>query len=282
MSFINPRYLHQNQYHNKAEFLSPPTTPEQQQQSTFYTVGSPEEDCWGSVSIEESSVAPSSPSSSCYSSTMADTSIKIKNKSIVPSTPSHRIKRKPSLPLLLESTKGTFCMPILIKDKSRLHSTSSREIKKKKRKHIASNKVYTTRSEKKHALLAVPNHKEDLNEENDWSSEDISVPINLPILPQSLSVTPNQYDTTTYIPAKVQEEGEGEEEENLIKKAKTDAAAVYDNLTAESDQAVLFLNKEEWIPSLEVFNRKPTVRISWKGNRKRLLFCVVFQRKKKK
>lgn len=52
----------------------------------------------------------------------------------------------------------------------------------------------------------------------------------------------------------------------FIKKSGTGAAHVYDNLSADCDQATLFLNSEEWIPSLEVFNRRPTIRVSWKGN----------------
>ncbi|GAN11079.1 hypothetical protein MAM1_0466c10634 [Mucor ambiguus] len=50
------------------------------------------------------------------------------------------------------------------------------------------------------------------------------------------------------------------------KKSGTGAAHIYENLSADCDQATLFLNSEEWIPSLEVFNRRPTIRVSWKGS----------------
>ncbi|KAK4513957.1 uncharacterized protein ATC70_005964 [Mucor velutinosus] len=52
----------------------------------------------------------------------------------------------------------------------------------------------------------------------------------------------------------------------FIKKSGTSAAHTYDNLSADCDQASLFRNSEEWIPSLEVFNRRPTIRVSWKGS----------------
>lgn len=52
----------------------------------------------------------------------------------------------------------------------------------------------------------------------------------------------------------------------FVKKSGTGAAHIYDNLSADCDQATLFRNSEEWIPSLEVFNRRPTIRVSWKGN----------------
>ncbi|KAL7309686.1 hypothetical protein PS15m_010537 [Mucor circinelloides] len=52
----------------------------------------------------------------------------------------------------------------------------------------------------------------------------------------------------------------------FIKKSGTGAAHIYDNLSADCDQATLFRNSEEWIPSLEVFNRRPTIRVSWKGS----------------
>lgn len=53
----------------------------------------------------------------------------------------------------------------------------------------------------------------------------------------------------------------------FIKKSGTGAAHIYDNLSADCDQATLFRNSEEWIPSLEVFNRRPTIRVSWKGSK---------------
>lgn len=66
-------------------------------------------------------------------------------------------------------------------------------------------------------------------------------------------------------------EGEVVEDPQINKKAKTNAAYIFDNLSADCDQSVLFMNSEEWIPKLEVFDRRPMVRISWKGNIRELL-----------
>lgn len=52
----------------------------------------------------------------------------------------------------------------------------------------------------------------------------------------------------------------------VIKKSQTNAAALYDSLTAASDPEELLKDAKEWMPSYEVFNRRPVVRISWKGN----------------
>ncbi|KAI8332156.1 hypothetical protein EDC96DRAFT_611899 [Choanephora cucurbitarum] len=56
------------------------------------------------------------------------------------------------------------------------------------------------------------------------------------------------------------------EKEDLIAKRSTEAALLYDRLNAEMDINVVFRGAEEWIPSYEPLNRKPTVRVQWKGH----------------
>lgn len=51
----------------------------------------------------------------------------------------------------------------------------------------------------------------------------------------------------------------------ISKKAKTTAAIVYDTLDIDIPDQVVFSDKTEWIPKPEVFNRKPGVRVYWKG-----------------
>lgn len=244
MPFVNPKYQHQHQFNSKTEFISPPVTPKLYLESTFQTIGSPEEDCWGSVSTEASS--PESSSSSCYSLSMANAlQTKPKFKARDTSIPSHRVKVKP-LRSLPSTTKGTFYMPTFVIEAPKTKTPSPR-IKKRK---------YTSKEiEDKSLLVTVTDDVDATCKENDAPS----MPINLAILPQTLPVAPTQTDSSVSI------SGQQEEEDQLMKKAKTEAASVYDGLSAECDQATVFLNKEEWIPSLEVFNRRPTVRISWKG-----------------
>ncbi|KAI9470743.1 MAG: hypothetical protein EXX96DRAFT_491134 [Benjaminiella poitrasii] len=52
---------------------------------------------------------------------------------------------------------------------------------------------------------------------------------------------------------------------DALEKSKSDAARHYHIINADYDIASLFHNSEEWIPSLDVFQHKPKVRISWKG-----------------
>ncbi|KAL9538817.1 hypothetical protein MBANPS3_010660 [Mucor bainieri] len=74
-------------------------------------------------------------------------------------------------------------------------------------------------------------------------------------MPPSPQPEPSQPDTPPAEPST-----------EFIKKSGTGAAHIFENLSADCDQAALFLNSEEWIPSLEVFNRRPTIRVSWKGS----------------
>lgn len=67
------------------------------------------------------------------------------------------------------------------------------------------------------------------------------------------------------------------EQVEFVKKSGTGAAHIYDNLSADCDQAALFLNSEEWIPNLEVFNRKPTIRVSWKGKLPKINIYAIVQ-----
>lgn len=256
MPFVNPKYQHQHQFNSKIEFISPPVTPKLYLESTFQTIGSPEEDCWGSVSTEASSPGSSSSSSSCCSPTMANIfPIKPKFKARDTSIPSYRVKSKPlrALPL---TTKGTFYMPTFVIEAPKLKTPSPR-IKKRK---------YKSKDNEDKSLLTTATDAVDTTCKED---DTISMPINLAILPQTLPVAPTQIDSSIHISGQQQQQ---EEEDQLMKKAKTEAASVYDNLSAECDQATVFLNKEEWIPSLEVFNRRPTVRISWKGKDFYLVF----------
>ncbi|KAI8970123.1 hypothetical protein BDF20DRAFT_990433 [Mycotypha africana] len=52
----------------------------------------------------------------------------------------------------------------------------------------------------------------------------------------------------------------------ISKKSKTEAASMFDNLSVDCDPTTLFVGAEEWIPSDDVFNRRPHVRIQWKGS----------------
>ncbi|KAI8988695.1 hypothetical protein BDB01DRAFT_848826 [Pilobolus umbonatus] len=54
--------------------------------------------------------------------------------------------------------------------------------------------------------------------------------------------------------------------EGISKKAKTDAAVLYDNIDADSNFMELLGNKDEWMPNYDVFNRKPNIRIIWKAS----------------
>lgn len=69
----------------------------------------------------------------------------------------------------------------------------------------------------------------------------------------------------SFSPAGANMEVEVEDDSQISKKAKTNAAYIYDNLSADCDPLLLFQNHQEWIPKLEVFNKRPMVRISWKG-----------------
>ncbi|OBZ89449.1 hypothetical protein A0J61_02510 [Choanephora cucurbitarum] len=56
------------------------------------------------------------------------------------------------------------------------------------------------------------------------------------------------------------------EKEDFIAKKSTEAALLYDRLSAEMDINVVFKGAEEWIPSYEPLDRKPAVRVQWKGH----------------
>ncbi|KAI7864757.1 Homeodomain-like protein [Spinellus fusiger] len=53
-------------------------------------------------------------------------------------------------------------------------------------------------------------------------------------------------------------------ERYLRKKSKTDAAIVYDQVDINADEAGIY--DIEWIPHMEVFNRKSHIRVTWKGS----------------
>lgn len=230
MPFLNSSKVHQ--FSNKMQFLSPPVTPKQIFETSFHTENrQTEEEYWDSTSTE----ASSSPSSSYYSPTLTD------HKTTTKSTPvmftsivlSSKRKQTPvrSLPV---STKGTFCMPIFI----------NMPAKKKAKKNV---NVHT--SQQKHPLVSLP-------------STDGSSPLPIIIKP----VAPNQdMEENGNFTQAVDQQQPQKEDICANKKAKTSEAYIYDNLSADWDQATVFLNNEHWIPNVEVFNRRPMVRISWKG-----------------
>ncbi|KAI8071099.1 uncharacterized protein B0P05DRAFT_474045 [Gilbertella persicaria] len=56
------------------------------------------------------------------------------------------------------------------------------------------------------------------------------------------------------------------EKEDYIIKRSTEAALIYDELAADFDVAAAFKGAEEWIPTFDSFNRKPSVRVQWRGH----------------
>lgn len=212
-------------FSGKMLFLSPPVTPKQIVESTF-THRQTDEDCWDSTSTEASS-SPSS--SSLYYSPTPDHCVQKRDKavnSIFISITPHRRKQRP-VQSLPASTKGTFRMPTFVEAPM-----------KKIRKRV---KINTA---KKIPLLCLA------------SNDAKQAPPNP--LPLVKAVTPNQNMECSDNLAE-------DEQEQIITKAKTSAAYVYDSLRADVDQSAVFLNSEEWIPKVDVFDRRPMVRISWKG-----------------
>lgn len=171
-----------NQNKVMPEFISPPVTPKQSFELHFYEP-------------EHSMILPPSPPNLYYQPYYN------RRKVTKP-------KRSPSI-----NTKGTFCMPVPVKNT--INTTLARNTSLP-RIDIAS-------------MLNEEPPKTTTN--NTASLEDLSAP----------------------------------KDEETIKKSQSDAAAIYDSLTAESDPEELFKDAKEWIPSYDVFNRRPLVRISWKG-----------------
>lgn len=230
MPFVNSTKL--DHFSNKTQFLSPPVTPKQIVESSFHTNRQTEEYCWDSTSTEASS-SPSS-SSLYYSPNISDNCIQMRKKSagsiniMFTAIPPYRRKQRPiqSLPT---STKGTFRMPTFV-------DTVSNKKLRKRAKHDKT---------ERNSLLCLAT--------NDCKIEDPTSP--LPIVG---SVAPDQIEDHS-------DNNAEDEQEQIIKKAKRNAAFVYDNLSADWDQSAVFINSEEWIPKLDVFDRRPMVRISWKG-----------------
>jgi hypothetical protein len=275
-----------NQYmNNPNKYLSPPISPKQYFELSFQNQRTTRKDIqedW--ISVE--SLPPSPPSTSYVIKTTGQTleqeqqHVMAAFKSSSSISASARRKQKKPNPSLPSSTAGVFQMPFVSNNSlTRDHRTSiafispeepsstlpqfpndTEVITKKKRKHrndcatdnsticLASIKKQHSNSRSKinymsiHAIL----DKEQLEKTDKEPLE--TQP------PKERTEISNDATATS-----------ADEDGGVSKKAKTDAALVYDNLSADSDQATLFRNSEEWIPSLEVFNRKPTVRISWKG-----------------
>lgn len=56
--------------------------------------------------------------------------------------------------------------------------------------------------------------------------------------------------------------------ERHVKKAKTDAAAAYDNVDITMTDEEVFSQDPDWIPDMDAFENLPTVRVVWKGKKK--------------
>lgn len=244
-----------NSLTTSTQFLSPPVTPKLQMDS-FH------EDGWDSSSTTSSasSITCISPlSSNCL-----------------------RRKQKPtqSLP---RSTKGTFCMPTFVPTLSSPSTTTittqwilpsnQEHLPQKKRKHQQTSPDCKLTPIKKIPTVMIDN----------ISDTERSQLGDIPAASTQLQIEPGNALTTEYVQTEEPNletphppqsnssqhpQQQSEEDTQTIKKAKTSAAYIFDNLSADMDQSAIFLNKEEWIPKLEVFDRRPSVRISWKGKQK--------------
>ncbi|KAG2206865.1 hypothetical protein INT47_007622 [Mucor saturninus] len=217
---------------NRMQFLSPPVTPKQIFETSFHTTGRHiEEEYWDSTSTEASS-SPSS--SSYYLPTLTDPKARTKNTVMFTSIVLSSKRKQTPVRSLPASTEGTFLMPTFITSPA----------KKKTKKHVNINT-----SQQKHPTPPLP-------------SKDGPSP--LPTIIKS--VAPNQKVEDSVILAPEVLNDQQKDEVCINKKAKTSEAYIYDTLSADWDQAAVFLNNEHWIPNVDVFNRRPMVRISWKGS----------------
>lgn len=225
--------------HHQHEFISPPATPKLQLESTFSARLNSEEDGWDTSSTNSSTSSLHMP---------------------IMYTRKNKRKQKPmqSLP---KSTQGAFFMPTFVTEEAPQLISSSLSTK---RKHVEDDEttvatITTLPTTKKStvSLATVPAVATPIiNEVSHHSKEDEMAKSDKEhvVIAADQSIKLNEE-----VPL------QQEEEVQIIKKSKTTAAYVYDHLTAESDQTILFMNSEEWIPKLSVFDRRPTVRISWKG-----------------
>lgn len=222
------------------EFISPPVTPKLQLESTFSARLNSEEDGWDTSSTNSSTSSLHMP---------------------IMYTRKNRRKQKPmqSLP---KSTQGAFFMPTFVTEEVPQLISSSLSTK---RKHVEDDETTVT------TVIALPTTTKTIV--SLATAPAVATPTTNEVLNHSKEDEMMVKSDKEHVviaadqPIKLSEEVplQQEEEAQIIKKSKTTAAYVYDHLTAESDQAILFMNSEEWIPKLSVFDRRPTVRISWKG-----------------
>lgn len=245
------------------EFISPPVTPKLQMDS-FH------EDGWdtSSTTSSTSSIACISPlSSNCL-----------------------RRKQKPmqSLP---RSTKGTFCMPTFVPTSSSsspipttiptqwIQSSNQEHLPQKKRKHQQTSQSNGVIQCKLTPTQRIPSNTSIMTNNTLVSSTKRTQPDELPAASAQPKIAHGDVLTTDYIQStepivetndppqsNSSQQQQSEEDTQTIKKAKTSAAYIYDNLSADMDQSVVFKDCEEWIPKLDVLDRRPHVRISWKGS----------------
>ncbi|KAI8640621.1 hypothetical protein BD408DRAFT_419374 [Parasitella parasitica] len=242
MKFFTKRTHHYNR-----RFLSPPMTPTQHAESCFVKLTLMDH-------YNAATLPPSPPA--CSISSLSDTGRyrRCQRESSFDSfcSSSHsgtlsQTKRKQANPSRSppSTTKGTFLMPFDLLTKM-LNTVPYHE-------NNAATAAKSSEQRKRKRGNDCITHVEELESEEEQEKEKRhknSSP--LPpssIMPPSLQPSPNALT----------------EQVEIIKKSGTSAAYTYDNLSADCDQATLFLGSEEWIPSLEAFNRKPTIRISWKG-----------------
>jgi hypothetical protein len=223
--------------HHQNEFISPPVTPKSQLESQFLKLNATEEDGWDSSSTTSSN------------STTSSMSMMYKKKA-----PRKQQRPFQSLP---KSTKGTFFMPTFVTEVPQLITPPQ---------HHQRPLITTLNKSITHNPL-IPSLKRKHSIAHHCTTTTPYVIVTTPtpaVIPEE-TINEKAMVTTTIDQVKLPEEPL-QEEAQTIKKAKTSAAYVYDSVTAETDQSELFMNNEEWIPKLEVFDRRPTVRIQWKGN----------------
>ncbi|KAI8371858.1 hypothetical protein BD560DRAFT_105797 [Blakeslea trispora] len=184
---------------------------------------------------------PLPPSPPTYSSTitkdvgkkpsiMAISSIMNETSTEIVTSQTYRKQKKPSPSLGSCSPQGAFTIPFIIDTTIKKNNSS--------KKRLVSSAV---RKPRKRIALSPPEQIEILSRQ---TTDDVVNVDEKQSTTESLSI---------------------EHEEELIVKKHTEAALVYDRLSADMSIATIFKGAEEWIPSYESFNRKPSVRVQWKG-----------------
>lgn len=289
MPFIRDPYLK-----NPKKYLSPPISPKQSlDYSLHYNSSSSMNDPTARKDIQNNWIPleslPLSPPSTSYAVRTPEETLEQQQRHARPvlkSSPviiaSNRRKQKKPNPSLPSSTLGAFQMPFVSHNclksnyptsislipsqgpPSTLSSFSNQtsaaiatEIKRRNDCGTARRKICLASMNKKQSKRSI-DYRMSIHA---ILSDD---------LPNKRIKTNGEYQSTTqsfneYIKHSYASVTSSSEEDAIHKKAKTDAALMYDNLSADSDEATLFRDAEEWIPNLKVFDGRPNVRISWKG-----------------